>query len=53
MLIFLTEWNEFTHLDFEKIKGMMKTPYIIDGRNFLNMEKLKKMGFVYKGIGRN
>jgi len=53
MLIFLTEWNEFTHLDFEKIKGIMKTPYIIDGRNFLNMEKLKKIGFVYKGIGRN
>jgi UDPglucose 6-dehydrogenase len=53
MLIFLTEWNEFTHLDFEKIKGMMRTPYIIDGRNFLNMEKLKKIGFIYKGIGRN
>jgi len=53
MLIFLTEWDEFKHLDFEKIKGMMKTPYIIDGRNFLNMEKLKKMGFIYKGIGRS
>jgi len=53
VLIFLTEWNEFTHLDFEKIKGIMRTPYIIDGRNFLNMEKLKKMGFVYKGIGRS
>jgi len=53
MLIFLTEWDEFKHLDFEKIKGMMKMPYIIDGRNFLNMNKLKKIGFVYKGIGRN
>ena len=53
MLIFLTEWDEFKHLDFEKIKGMMKTPYIIDGRNFLNMDKLKKMGFIYKGIGRS
>ncbi|MCM8829948.1 MAG: nucleotide sugar dehydrogenase, partial [Candidatus Omnitrophica bacterium] len=53
LLIFLTEWNEFKHLDFEKIKKIMKTPYIIDGRNFLDIDKLKKSGFIYKGIGRN
>ncbi|MCM8777003.1 MAG: UDP-glucose/GDP-mannose dehydrogenase family protein [Candidatus Omnitrophica bacterium] len=53
LLIFLTEWDEFKNIDFEKIKEIMKTPYIIDGRNFLDRDKLKKTGFIYKGIGRN
>lgn len=53
LLILLTEWDEFKNLEFEKIKGLMKTPYIIDGRNFLDKDKLKEIGFIYKGIGRN
>ncbi|MCX8082116.1 MAG: UDP-glucose/GDP-mannose dehydrogenase family protein [bacterium] len=53
LVILLTEWNEFKNLDYEQIKISMKTPYLIDGRNFLNREKLKKLGFIYKGIGRN
>jgi len=52
LLIFLTEWKEFLNLDFEKIKNLMKMPYIIDGRNFLKSEYLEKVGFVYRGIGR-
>ncbi|MDD3725956.1 MAG: UDP-glucose/GDP-mannose dehydrogenase family protein, partial [Candidatus Ratteibacteria bacterium] len=53
LLVVLTEWDEFKTLDFARIKTMMKTPYIIDGRNFLDRDKLKEEGFVYKGIGRN
>ncbi|MGI6595152.1 MAG: UDP-glucose/GDP-mannose dehydrogenase family protein [Elusimicrobia bacterium] len=53
LLICLTEWNEFKTLDFEKIKSLMKIPHIIDGRNFLDIDKLKKLGFIYKGIGRS
>lgn len=52
LLIFLTEWDIFRKLDFQKIKNYMKTPYIIDGRNFLDYEKILKLGFVYTGIGR-
>lgn len=52
LLIFLTEWDIFRKLDFQKIKSYMKTPYIIDGRNFLDYEKILKLGFVYTGIGR-
>ncbi len=52
LLIFLTEWDEFRKLDLQKIKKYMKTPYIIDGRNFLDYEKFLKLGFVYTGIGR-
>jgi len=52
LLIFLTEWDEFKKLDFKKIKNLMITPYIIDGRNFLDYNKISKYGFVYKGIGK-
>ncbi len=52
LLIFLTEWEIFKKLDFRKIKEIMKMPYIIDGRNFLDYKNLKSIGFIYRGIGR-
>lgn len=52
LLIFLTEWEDFKNLDFKKIKELMKLPYIIDGRNFLDYKNLKNLGFIYRGIGR-
>ena len=33
LLILVTEWNEFKELDMKKVKGLMKSPNIIDGRN--------------------
>jgi UDPglucose 6-dehydrogenase len=53
LLILLTEWEEFRKLDFEKIKRLMESPNIIDGRNYLDKEKLKSAGFNYRGIGRS
>ena len=52
LLIFLTDWGIYKNLDFQRIKEIMKMPYIIDGRNFLDYKKLKSIGFVYRGIGR-
>ncbi|HOK56550.1 MAG TPA: UDP-glucose/GDP-mannose dehydrogenase family protein [bacterium] len=52
LLIFLTEWEIFKNLDWKKIKEIMKMPYIIDGRNFLDYKNLRNIGFVYRGIGR-
>jgi len=52
LIIFATEWDEFKNIDFETILHLMKMPYIIDGRNFLNLDKLKKSGFICCGIGR-
>ncbi|HRR96837.1 MAG TPA: nucleotide sugar dehydrogenase, partial [Candidatus Ratteibacteria bacterium] len=52
LLIFLTEWDEFKKLNFKKLKEIMKTPYIIDGRNFLDYKNILKCGFIYTGIGR-
>ncbi len=51
-LVLLTEWEEFKHLDFERIKGLMRQPLILDGRNIFDPESLKKMGFIYRGVGR-
>ena len=52
ILILATEWEQFLKLDFNKIIKLMKHAVIIDGRNFLDSEKLKKLGFKYIGIGR-
>jgi UDPglucose 6-dehydrogenase len=52
LLIILTEWNEFKQLDLSKIKTLMKTPIILDGRNIYNPVEVKRLGFVYQGVGR-
>lgn len=52
LLLILTEWNEFKELDLEKVKKLMKTPNIIDGRNLYDPEQMKEAGFNYMGIGR-
>jgi UDPglucose 6-dehydrogenase len=52
-LLILTEWDEFKELDLPKVKKLLKRPFIIDGRNIYQPEKMKKLGFNYVGIGRN
>lgn len=51
-LALITEWNEFRTPDFNRIKRLMKSPVIFDGRNIYNSSELKAMGFAYYGIGR-
>jgi UDPglucose 6-dehydrogenase len=51
-LVLATEWNEFKQLDFKRIKGLMKQPIILDGRNLWDAEHLRSLGFTYSGIGR-
>jgi len=51
-LLLLTEWNEFRHPDFEKIKLNMKNPIIFDGRNQYNGKRLIEKGFEYYCIGK-
>lgn len=52
LLIVLTDWNEFKEIDLEKVKTMMKSPNIIDGRNIYDPQEAKKLGFSYVGVGR-
>lgn len=51
-LVVVTEWDEFKELDFKKIKGLMRQPVIIDGRNIYDPVEMKKAGFRYFGMGR-
>jgi len=51
-LALVTEWNEFRTPDFVRMKKLMRTPVVFDGRNILNREELQKFGFRYYGIGR-
>jgi len=51
-LLVLTEWNEFKQLDLQEVKKLMRKLYIFDGRNIYDPSKVKKIGFIYKGIGR-
>ena len=51
-LMVITEWNEFKQLDLEKIKGLLNSPVIFDGRNIYDPASMKNMGFKYRGMGR-
>lgn len=51
-LVLCTEWAEFAHLDWARVKAQMVRPLILDGRNALDRERLISLGFEYIGIGR-
>jgi UDPglucose 6-dehydrogenase len=51
-LLLMTEWKEFRNPDFERLKRMMKTPCIIDGRNQFDPARLRAAGWTYHGVGR-
>jgi UDPglucose 6-dehydrogenase len=52
-VVLVTEWPEFRELDWAgEVKRRLKTPVVIDGRNFLDREALVAAGFTYEGIGR-
>ena len=53
IIAIMTEWDEFKDYDWEEIyKKTIKPTYIFDGRNILEIEKIKKIGFNYIGLGR-
>ena len=51
-LLVLTEWDEFKKLDFKKIYHLMTTPVLIDGRNLLDPQAMRSIGFIYSSMGR-
>ncbi|HEX6547149.1 MAG TPA: UDP-glucose/GDP-mannose dehydrogenase family protein [Candidatus Dormibacteraeota bacterium] len=52
-LLLVTEWNEFRQLDLARIKRTMRRPVVVDGRNIYDAQRMRDLGFVYRGIGRN
>jgi UDPglucose 6-dehydrogenase len=51
-LAIVTEWHEFREPDWNRIKKLLKTPVIFDGRNIYNPEHLRGLGFTYYSMGR-
>ena len=51
-LLLVTEWNEFRQPDFARLRGLMKGPVLIDGRNVWDAAKARAAGFTYYGVGR-
>jgi len=50
--VLVTEWGEFAELDWADAASRMAHPLLVDGRNFLDPQKLLAAGFEYEGIGR-
>ncbi|KAJ4980238.1 hypothetical protein NE237_031075 [Protea cynaroides] len=49
----MTEWDEFKTLDYQKIyDGMEKPAFFYDGRNVINVEALRKIGFIVYSVGK-
>jgi UDPglucose 6-dehydrogenase len=51
-LVLVTEWPEFGELDLGELARAMRGNVVIDGRNFLDPERVREAGLVYEGIGR-
>lgn len=51
-LVVLTQWNEFKSLNMPQIRGAMRRPVLIDGRNMYEPAEMNRHGFIYRGIGR-
>lgn len=51
-LCILTEWNDFKQIDLGRVKKMMKTPLLFDGRNIYDPQEMKNLGFTYFSVGR-
>ena len=51
-LAVVTEWSEFREPDFKKIKQLLKSPVVFDGRNIYSPDQMRTNGFQYFSIGR-
>lgn len=51
-VVLVTEWNEFRHLNMERIKADMHGDVLLDGRNIWEPEAMRALGFQYFGMGR-
>jgi UDPglucose 6-dehydrogenase len=50
--VIVTEWPELRDLPLEEARTVMRNPLLVDGRNFLDPETVRRAGFAYEGIGR-
>jgi UDPglucose 6-dehydrogenase len=51
-LVVVTDWNEYRHPDFERVKRTLRQPVVVDGRNLYDVERMRDLGVRYYSIGR-
>ncbi|MEQ8833406.1 MAG: UDP-glucose/GDP-mannose dehydrogenase family protein [Miltoncostaeaceae bacterium] len=51
-VVLVTEWREVIDSDWPAVRGVMRTPVLIDGRNCLDPLRMEELGFLVEGIGR-
>ena len=51
VMVLITPHDDFKSIDFKKVKELMNSPIVIDGRRIYDPDKLRNIGFVYKGVG--
>jgi len=51
-LALVTKHQMYFELDLEHVKGLMRTPVIVDGRNVFSAKAYREAGFIYRGIGK-
>ena len=51
-LLICTEWSEFRQPSFVRMKSLLKSPAIFDGRNMFDLEVMENNGFYYESVGR-
>jgi UDPglucose 6-dehydrogenase len=52
VLVVATEWDIYRQPDFERVKRLLKTPVIVDGRNLYSLSEMQRRGFDYYSVGR-
>lgn len=51
-LVLLTEWQEFRSLDWVRLASLMEAPVVVDTRNALDPDMLRRAGMSWHGVGR-
>lgn len=52
-LCLVTPWHQYANPDYQRLKQIMRHPFILDGRNFYDPNHVKAQGFAYEGVGRS
>jgi len=51
-VVLMTKHEEYGSISPEKLKGLIKTRVIVDGRNLFDPDEFRRQGFIFKGIGK-
>lgn len=51
LLLLVTEWNEFRHLDLQRVRETMRSPLVVDTRNVFRLDTMSSLGFTYLAVG--